>query len=271
MHNDQKMTISALMPVYNGARHLPAALQSIFQQRHLPSELIIVDDGSSDGSAHVIRESTAASPLPVHYVYQANQGIGATRNRCLQLASGQLIAFLDQDDCWMPEKLAQQRSLLAAHPDAHGAIGHTSLAFDPDAQDAEAPLHGRTGLILLLQASLFRRSLFALAGMFDPLKSGDEDIDWFLRVLEKPVKLLVHTDHVLTYRRHAGNLTGTLARSRHQFVVALQHALARRRREGGSGERTAEFAVVPLPPLQETATAADAPPRDRTVVSRQHR
>src|SRR6202044_3645761 len=97
------MLISVIVPVYNRERYLGAALDSIFAQDYRPVEIVVVDDGSTDGSA-----SIAQSYPNVRYIYQHNQGPVVARNNGLANCTGDLISFLDADDHWPPNKLRMQ-------------------------------------------------------------------------------------------------------------------------------------------------------------------
>ncbi|WP_129671690.1 glycosyltransferase family A protein [Candidatus Chloroploca sp. Khr17] len=231
--------ISVILPVYNGERFLAEAIQSILDQTLPPDEIIVVDDGSTDGSAEIAAQIKAASPVPIQLIQQSNQGPAAARNAGLQHAVGSFIAFQDADDLWSAEKLATQVALLQRYPNAYAVIGYSQIVLtDPDAVGITTP-YGQPGPILLLQEGLFRRSIFDLVGQFDPRLRGDEDVEWFLHLLEQPVELIIHPDVVLTYRRHTENLTGSLAGSRHQFLLALQRSVVRRRQSPQANARTA--------------------------------
>ncbi|MBP1464209.1 glycosyltransferase family 2 protein [Candidatus Chloroploca sp. M-50] len=240
--------VSVIIPVYNGERFLAEAIQSVLDQTLPPDKIIVVDDGSTDGSATLVHRLASTARLPIHYVYQENQGPAAARNCGLNLAQGDLIAFQDADDLWSAEKLALQVALLRQYPQAHAVTGYSQIVYVDHRDHGAITNHGRPGPILLLQESLFRRELFDLVGPFDPRLRGDEDVEWFLRLLEQPVELIIHPDVVLTYRRHETNLTGNLATSRHQFLLALQRAVVRRRQSPQANARTATviFANAPI-------------------------
>jgi glycosyltransferase involved in cell wall biosynthesis len=90
-------SVSAIVPIHNGASFLSAAVASILDQRHAPLELILVDDGSTDGSGRIMAETKGAV-----CIRQPNPGVAAARNAGLARATGDFIAFLDQDDEWLP-------------------------------------------------------------------------------------------------------------------------------------------------------------------------
>lgn len=243
----EMQTVSVIIPVYNGERFLAEALESVLGQTLPPDEVIVVDDGSTDGSAEIVAQIKATSPVPIQLIHQSNQGPAAARNTGLQHAAGSFIAFQDADDIWSAEKLATQVALFQRHPQAYAVIGYSQIAIT-DLNDSGATTHqSRPGPILLLQESLFQRAVFNLVGEFDPCLRGDEDVEWFLRLLERPVEVIIHPDVVLTYRRHAANMTGSLAGSRRQFLLALQRAVVRRRhsQEESSSKATVTFIAQP--------------------------
>ncbi len=99
--------VSINLCCYNGEKHLEETLQSIASQTYRDWELIVVNDGSTDSTEQIVQKYRAKG-LPIIYHYQMNAGVGNARNRALQLSSGDYIAFIDQDDIWLPEKLEKQ-------------------------------------------------------------------------------------------------------------------------------------------------------------------
>ena len=109
--------VSVIIPTFNRAALLPEALESIFRQEWPALQVIVVDDGSTDHT----RELVASYGSQVEYSWQPNRGPGAARNRGLELAHGSVIAFLDSDDLWLPQKLRVEMALLDQFPEA-GAV-----------------------------------------------------------------------------------------------------------------------------------------------------
>ena len=105
--------VSVIIPTYNRRELVREALASVLAQTHGDVELIVVDDGSDDGTAEVVQEFAR-----VRYVYQPNRGVSAARNHGVALSSGALLAFLDSDDLWQPRKLESQVAFFTAHPQA---------------------------------------------------------------------------------------------------------------------------------------------------------
>ena len=106
--------VSVIIPTYNCDRYIDQAIASVLEQTYTDYELIIVDDGSTDDTAQVIKSYGDR----INYIYQANQGVAQARNRGLAAAQGQYIAFLDQDDVFLPNKLGEQVSCFELHSDA---------------------------------------------------------------------------------------------------------------------------------------------------------
>ena len=121
-------SISVIIPVFNGEEFLERAIQSVLDQDLQPDELIVVDDGSTDQTASIARRYPK-----IKYIYQANQGPPAARNHGLEKAKGELIAFLDADDQWLPQKLSQQVAFLQSNPAIGYVLCHMHCKLAPGA------------------------------------------------------------------------------------------------------------------------------------------
>jgi len=228
--------LSVILPVYNGARFLRAAVESIRRQRYEPLETIVVDDGSTDET----REVATSFASEVSYVHQANAGPAAARNTGLHRALGTLIGFLDADDVWTDEKLALQVPRLLAEPSVDGVLGYTRVVYAAQDGGPGPPTSPPPGPVLVLGAALFRRSVFERVGAFDESLRMGEDVDWFLRAKERGLSLRLHPEVVHLYRRHDRNLTSREDLDR-AMATMLKRSLDRRRQVGGG-------TVEPLPP-----------------------
>jgi GT2 family glycosyltransferase len=193
------------VPTYNGARYLAATIQSALEQSLVPAEIIVVDDGSRDGSADL------AASLGAKVIRQKNGGICAARNTGILAATQPWIALLDHDDSWLPNKLETQMAATRRFPEAvliatdcvkitsEGEVIDASFAERPEvhyerltvsARDGAAVLHGDaanelalTGWFLMPSASLVRRDALVRSGMFDTRTPRYEDTCCFLRLL----------------------------------------------------------------------------------------
>ncbi len=227
--------VSVIVPVYNGDRFLAEAIDSIRRQDYRPLEIIVVDDGSTDGTPAVASRLAGE----VGYVRQDNAGTPAARNTGLRLARGTLIGFLDADDLWTDRKLALQVPRLMESPAAEIVLGYTEVASLADVEHSRRAAPAPAPL-LTLGAALVRRSSFQRAGLFDETLRYCDDVDWFLRAKEAGLSLRIHDDLVQVYRRHDRNLTNHRDLDRRFFVEVLKRSLDRRRRAGAGS-------VEPLP------------------------
>ncbi|MDL2274849.1 glycosyltransferase [Desulfosarcina sp. OttesenSCG-928-G10] len=205
--------VSVIIPTHNRLAFLKDAVVSVQTQSFRSMELIIVDDGSADGTADWLNTggSTAAT-----VIFQPNQGVSAARNAGIRASTGELIAFLDSDDTWLPEKLALQVRFFQTHPAAQicqtGEIWiRNGVRVNPGKRHRkESGMIFERSLALCLvspSAVMMRRSLLDEVGLFDESLPACEDYDLWLRILWKyPVDLL---DPPLVVKRggHADQLS----------------------------------------------------------------
>lgn len=104
--------VSVITPVYNVERYIDKTLESVFAQTYKDIEIVLVDDCSKDNSAQIIAKYKESHPEIVYFLQPKNMGAGAARNKALELATGQYVAFLDSDDLWLPEKTEKQIMLM---------------------------------------------------------------------------------------------------------------------------------------------------------------
>ena len=222
--------VSCIIPVYNGEAFLGEAVASILAQSYHPLEILIVDDGSSDGTAELGR----SFPEPVRYLRQENAGAVIARNRGAREARGSFLAFLDADDLWLPEKLTRQMAELARDPALHCSVCLIQNFWMPElATEAQAwkdhvraaPMPG-----YLSDCMLVRREAFERLGGFDTTLGHGDSADWFLRARAAGMvdRLL---PEVLVHRRlHSGSLSRLQAEaSREEFFRLIKRSLDQRR------------------------------------------
>src|SRR5262245_16865951 len=124
-------SISVIIPVYNGERYLAEALVSVLAQTHPPTEIIVVDDGSTDTTAQIAQRYAPR----IHYHFRprgAVSGAAAARNHGAYLAQGDYLAFLDADDVWLPDKLRLQMAAFAHDPALDQVFGHVQQFISPE-------------------------------------------------------------------------------------------------------------------------------------------
>ena len=129
----QSPLISCIVPVYNGERYLGEAIDSILAQTYGPLEIIVVDDGSTDGTAEVV----ATYGDQVRYLWQPNAGQAAARNHGLSVTQGEFISFLDADDLWHPEKLDRQIARFRTRAELEFCVTHVQNFWIPDLAEEE--------------------------------------------------------------------------------------------------------------------------------------
>jgi len=183
--------VSAIIPTYNRKAFVLEAIDSVLAQTYEDYELIVVDDGSDDGSDDGTGEVLKQYGARVRYVYQEHRGVSVARNRGLELARGEFIAFLDSDDLWLPQKLQMQVAFMDAHPQVQ--ICYTDeiwirrgVRINPRKKHAKYSgwiyPHCLPLCIISPSSALMRRDLFAEVGSFDPDLPVCEDYDLWLRV-----------------------------------------------------------------------------------------
>lgn len=246
--DQEKPWISVIIPVYNGEKYLAEAVGSVRAQRYAPLEIIVVDDGSTDGTAGVVR----GLGDDIRYVYQPNAGPAAARNHGLRLARGEIIAFQDADDVWTEDKLAVQVALLAQDAGRDAVVGRVQFFCIPEDDAA----HTRQFLsspprFWGTQNTLIRRPAFDMVGWFDERLRCHEDVDWHTRARDLERTIYAHDDLVLLHRRHAGNLTNRRDTLLHDYLVMLKHMLDRRRQRGQQAGRALPLVSAFLPDRQE--------------------
>ena len=224
--------VSCIVPAFNAAAHLAQALASITAQTHRPLDVVVVDDGSTDDTA-ALAEGWGA---PVRLVRQDTAGPAATRNRGIEAAEGDLLAFLDPDDLWHPEKLERQVAHLAAHPDAEGCVSHVRLfwdeGFEREAQHyADSPRMVEGGVPgYATTALLARRTAFARVGLLDAERWYSDATEWFVRARDRGVRIDLLDDVLTLHRMHGENLTRRRPQASADEFLGLVHEHLQRRR-----------------------------------------
>jgi glycosyltransferase involved in cell wall biosynthesis len=221
--------VSTIVPVYNGERYLRDALESVLGQRYRPIEVIVVDDGSTDGSAAVLRTYGER----IRYHYQPNRGSGAARNTGVDLATGAYFAFLDADDLWSDDKLERQMDAFDADGSLDIVFGHVEQFISPDLPDgvrmrlkcAPGKRPGRLPVTMLV-----RRSAFLRVGYFNP--AIGEAVDWTMRAADLGVNSQMLPDVVLKRRLHAANRARLTSDTRREYLKYVKASLDRRRAAG---------------------------------------
>lgn len=226
--------VSVVIPLYNGEKYLAEAIESVLAQTYSSIELIVVDDGSTDGSADIVKGYTS-----VHYYFQPNQGLGAARNRGIDLAQGRFLAFLDADDIWDKDKLMCQ---MKAFDNTHGldmVFGHVIQFISPELDENKKSSTNYSGEIIpgyIAGTLLIKRESFFRIGYFATHWRVGEFIDWYTKAIEKGLNSFTIPEVVMRRRIHADNMGIREYDSRGDYVRILKASLDRRRKGNVIGE-----------------------------------
>lgn len=204
--------VSVIIPCYNGKRYVAEAIESALSQGHAPHEVVVVDDGSTDDSADVIRRYEQ-----VTYVRQENQGISGARNTGVTNSSGRFLVFLDADDRLLPGALETGVTCMREHPDSAFVFGLCAMIDadgNPLPSDVVQSKNYQEGACYALQlaarslvppgAALFSREAFEAAGRFDRKVGHAQDYELYLRISRR-FPIHAHNQVVVEYRRHGAN------------------------------------------------------------------
>jgi glycosyltransferase involved in cell wall biosynthesis len=222
--------ISVIIPVYNREDFLAEAIDSALQQEAVELEILVIDDGSTDGTVAVAQRYGPA----IRYYRQENAGPPVARNLGINMAAGEYLAFLDSDDLWPKHRSRLLLDRLAGDSALGVAMGHMQfIPVETTRSDGYEAAQQSTPAILNynLSASLIRAASMRTVGLFDPAMRFSDDWDWFVRARDKGIVVDLLPEVTLINRRHAENLSNQRDVGNHYTLVMLKKALDRRRAE----------------------------------------
>jgi glycosyltransferase involved in cell wall biosynthesis len=217
---------TVVIPVYNGAKYLAEAVDSVRRQAFASSEIVIVDDGSTDATAEI------ATGLPgVRYVHQPHAGPAAALNHGVRLATRKFIAFLSADDVWCPDKLAVQHGALGQAPEGKLVFGHMQHFVSPEIDPGLAaklqcppePMPAFSAGSLLATLDTFHS-----VGPFNETFKVGEFLDWYGRARDLGREIIL-VDEVVSMRRVHGSNHSTKMLRTDSYGPVLKALLDRRR------------------------------------------
>ena len=230
--------VSAIIPLYNGARYIEQAIRSMLEQTELPAEIIVVDDGSTDHGAQIVERLAARRPanVPIRLFRQTNGGQSSARNLGARHARGDLIAFLDQDDAWYPDHLEkltkpfqepQSRQLGWVYSnldevDENGTMVARSFLSSFGTQHPKRELSAclREDMYVLPSASVISRRAFLSIGGFDEQLMGYEDDDLFLRLFRRGHESVFIDEPLSQWRIHTSGSSYSWRMARSRMIYA---------------------------------------------------
>ena len=222
--------VSCVVPVFNGERYLAEALDSIIAQAHQNLEVLVVDDGSTDGTAGVAE----AYGDTVTYIRQSNAGPAIARNTGITAAKGDFIAFLDADDTWVADKLERQLARFDARPELGICAAHNQNFWEPELKDEELRLRAegagdpQPGVF---PSMLIRHSVFDTVGLLNPDLKHRDSMEWLGRAKDACIVMETMPDVLLNRRLHLANISREeAAADPAEMLRALKERLDRKRK-----------------------------------------
>lgn len=231
--------VSVLIPLYNRASYIQDTINSVLEQDYPDIELIVIDDGSTDGGDRLVQAYADRGELQLlRHPGNVNKGQAAALNLGLAVATGEFIAILDSDDLYVPGKISKQVDFLRQHPDI-GLVYGNGKGIDAQGRvlydinyDNRIEVSDPNALLLdcyflLPQNSLVRASVYAQAGQFDESLRSGQDHDMLIRLAEH-TRIAHQSIDSFRYRRHGDSIsaTGTETRWRCGLII-LDKAAAR--------------------------------------------
>ena len=222
--------VSVVIPAYNSESTILETVQSVLQQTLTDFELIVIDDGSTDGTLSILKQ-IKDSRLNV-FSYQ-NGGLATARNRGIERAAGQFVTFIDADDLWMPDKLEKQVAALQASPSAGVAYSWTKAMDHSGQRFYEGCSESYAGNVYaqLLRCNfitsgsnvMMTREAIASSGVFDSTLRYCEDWDYYLRIARSwPFACVPH--YQILYRQTAGSLSTNVSKMEEAYERVCDRA-----------------------------------------------
>jgi glycosyltransferase involved in cell wall biosynthesis len=225
--------VSVVIPAYNYARFLPAAVESCLRQDYPNFEVLVIDDGSKDNT----REVMAKYGPPVRYVYQTNAGLSAARNTGIREAKFDYVAFLDADDLLLPTHLSASMATFAKLSPDYALVACDDQLVDVEGQPLAFAVHVPilpreiTAKDILMRTrfsptgAVARKDVFALCGDFDTTLRSTEDRDMWIRIAAR--RRIWHQGQVLVQiRKHGNNMSNHSDRMKNNMAAVIKKSHA---------------------------------------------
>ncbi len=217
---------SVIIPVRNGSNFLAEAVESALAQLGPADEVLIVWDDSDDDTTAVLREFKDPR---IRTMKGPGCGVSGGRNTGLAAASGEFVAFLDHDDFWPADRHRKMMQVMVDNPRVDAVLGRMRIRVDPGATPWQwiLDLDGRHVPGSNLGTALFRSSVLRQIGGFDESLRFGEDVDYFLRLQEAGMQILLCDVDGLIYRRHATNCTDNQLAVQNSVFDVIKRRMAR--------------------------------------------
>ena len=225
--------VSVIIPAYNAEKYIERTIHSVLLQNYENIEIIVIDDGSTDNTATVVKK-LANEDKRLHYVHQQNGGVSSARNHGYKLSKGEYLAFLDADDIWLPNNVSKKLAHLQDNPDV-GLVHSDAMVIDENDNSLNETKKGKSGWILddlLLwngtcipapSSILVKREVVDSVGGFDTSLSTAADQEFFFRVAAK-YKIGRVEEVTWQYRMHSQNMHSNIALMERDTLLSYQRA-----------------------------------------------
>ena len=212
------MRISTFIAVYNAERYVASAIESVLAQTLPAHEVIVVDDGSTDGTGEVLRRFGSK----IRCLSQQNSGPARALNAAMAVSAGDAFAFLDCDDLWTPEKLEIQSATLASDPNLEAVFAYAQQFVSPDldpeiARKYVVPDRPQPGIHK--NTLLIRREAFERIGRFDESLKASDFVEWYARASVLGLRWRMLKQVVTLRRQHPGNAGRRLRSKQHEEIL----------------------------------------------------
>jgi glycosyltransferase involved in cell wall biosynthesis len=200
------MNISVVIPMYNSEKTIVATLDSVFNQKYLPKEIIVVNDGSNDNSLEIVSDYISKNiKISVILIDKENGGVSSARNEGMKIAKGDWIALLDSDDVWLPNKLQRQKEVLEQNPqidflgcNRNGEFFKRVMFKKLDLLSQIKPKDLMFKFLFVVPTVIFRRTIVENIGFFNETQRYAEEGNYFIRISNKYNCYLLNESYVIT-------------------------------------------------------------------------
>jgi len=221
--------VSVIIPTYNNADYIEETISSALNQTLKPEQVIVIDDGSTDDTENVVKRHQAH----VDYLYQEHSGANTARNKGVENAIGQFVAFLDGDDLWETEKLETQMRCLHENPKVDAVFSHVQNFYSPDLDPVKqatlkvslSPVAGYAP-----SAMVIKKEVLTSIGQFDTGITIGDFMQWLFRARDAGISETMLPDVLVKRRIHGGNTTIVEKHLHTQYLDIVREALERRKK-----------------------------------------
>jgi glycosyltransferase involved in cell wall biosynthesis len=234
---ESAFSVSIIIPLYNGAQWIESTLENVFLQRVKPHEIIVIDDGSQDDGAFRVERIAKQYEDLIRLYRKPNHGVAHTRNMGVQLAQGNLILLLDQDDLLLPDAIEQHLNVWRAQPTAKVTRGNEKMSL---VEGHTPPSWIQKDWLDVVKTGsnfssfILHRSLFEIVGPFNEIYSMASDSDWFSRAKELGIQFIPVDNLTVIRRIHGTNHSAQVTTAQDELTRILHASILRRRKTNGS-------------------------------------